>query len=166
MILSDSTIRDLGIVTPCVPAEKFRGKSFGLSHAGYDVRADLEAPRDDWYNYGHVMTPDGDGILLRPGQSILLGVLEMITMPDDVVGYARDKSTWARQGVLTAQAVLEPGWIGHPSLLMVNHGSEDATIVHGEPIAQLVFHQMDRAPERVYGGKYQNQGRGPQGPRC
>ena len=165
MILSDTTIRQLCIVDPCMPAQKFRGKTFGLSHAGYDVRVDIEGGLAEWYGYTHVQTPDGDGVSLKPGQSILLGTLEHFTMPDDVVGYVRDKSTWARQGLFNAQGVLEPGWSGHLSVRVVNHGNEPLTIVHGEPIAQVVFHQMDRTPERLYTGKYSNQQRGAQGAR-
>ncbi len=109
--------------------------------------------------------PDGDGISLDPGQSILVGLQEHFDIPSDVVGYVRDKSTWSRQGLFTAQAVLEPGWKGFMALRIVNLGNEALTIVDREPIAQVVFHKLDRIPERTYTGKYQDQGRGPQGPR-
>jgi dCTP deaminase len=155
------------IVTPCAEPGVFRGKSYGLSSAGYDVRVDLFAngafeqepyPRS-------VMTPDGDGISLEPGKSVLVGLQEHFDMPLDVVGYVRDKSTWSRQGLFTAQAVLEPGWKGYMALRIVNLGNEALTIVDREPIAQVVFHRLESLPDRSYSGKYQGQGRGPQGPR-
>ena len=167
MILSDKTIRDAQIVNPCEEPGTFRGKSYGLSMAGYDVRVDLFAngafdqePRPD-----PVLTPDGEGIWLKPGQSILVGVQEHFDIPSDVVGYVRDKSTWSRMGLLTAQGVLEPGWKGYLALRITNVGPEALTIVDREPIAQVIFHKLDRLPERTYSGKYQGQGRGPQGPR-
>jgi dCTP deaminase len=167
MILSDKTIRRLGIVDPCEEPGKFRGKSYGLSSAGYDVRVDLNAvgslPTEPWPN--PVMTPDGDGISLAPGQSVLVSLREHFDMPLDIVGYVRDKSTWSRMGLLAAQAVLEPGWKGYLTLRIFNLGSEALTIVDGEPIAQVVFHMLEGVPERTYSGKYQGQGRGPQGPR-
>lgn len=167
MILSDKTIRDARIVSPCEEPGVFRGKSYGLSSAGYDVRIDLNIVGDEltepWPD--RVMTPDGDGVLLAPGQSVLISLREHFDIPSDVVGYVRDKSTWSRQGLFTAQAVLEPSWKGYLSLRIVNLGSEPLTIVDGEPIAQVVFHKLDAIPERTYSGKYQGQGRGPQGPR-
>lgn len=164
MILSDQTIRLNGIVTPCEERGKFRGKSFGLSHCGYDIRADLKDV-EDWHEYRHVMTPDGDGIALNPGQSVLLAVREHFSMPPGVVGFVKDKSTWARQGLFTSQAVLEPGWRGYLSIRVANLGSNELVIVDGEPIAQVVFQWIDNVPERTYTGKYQGQERGPQGPR-
>ena len=169
MILSDKTIRDARIVSPCEEPGVFRGKSYGLSCAGYDVRVDLSALRaldtPLEARVPTVMTPDGDGVLLAPGQSVLISLREHFDIPSDVVGYVRDKSTWSRQGLFTAQAVLEPSWKGYLSLRIVNLGSEPLTIVDGEPIAQVVFHKLDAIPERTYSGKYQGQGRGPQGPR-
>lgn len=167
MILPDRTIRANNIVTPCEEPGEFRGKSYGLSPAGYDVRVDLSDAQEMTHGtpYRLVMTPDGDGIALDPGQSVQIGLREHFDMPIGVVGYVRDKSTWSRQGLLTAQAVLEPGWKGFLSLRIVNLGSEALTIVDGEPIAQVVFHRLESIPDRSYSGKYQGQQRGPQGPR-
>lgn len=164
MILSDKSIRRMGLVNPCESPAKFRGKSCGLSCAGYDVRVDLKDPRDSVFDpaCGTVMTPDGDGILLKPGQSTLVGIVEHFNLPGHVMGIVHSKSTWSRQGLFTASAVLEPGWRGYLSLRIVNHGSEDLIIVDREPIAQVVFHLLDGVPERTYSGKYQGQQRGPQ----
>jgi dCTP deaminase len=170
MILSDKAIRLNNIVTPCEEPGKFRGKSYGLSCAGYDVRADLSDMPDyvavgPGTGYSKVMTPDGDGISLKPGQSVLIGLQEHFNVPPGVVGYVRDKSTWSRMGLFTAQAVLEPGWKGYMALRIANLGEEDLTIVDREPIAQVVFHWIDSVPERTYSGKYQGQRRGEHGPR-
>lgn len=167
MILADKTIRANNIVTPCEEPGTFRGKSYGLSSAGYDVRVDLIAvgglPTEPWPD--PVLTPDGEGIQLKPGESVLISLREHFDMPLGVVGYVRDKSTWSRQGLFVAQAVLEPGWKGFLSLRIANLGYESLTIVDGEPIAQVVFHRLESIPDRSYSGKYQGQGRGPQGPR-
>ena len=169
MILSDKTIRRLDIVSPCEEPGRFRDKSYGLSCAGYDVRVDLDLDGGPGVvgmdGCSRVMTPDGDGIALRPGQSALVGLVEHFNMPINAVGYVRDKSTWSRLGLSTAQAVLEPGWKGYMTLRITNLSEDDLTIVDREPIAQVVFHWMDLIPERTYSGKYQGQGRGPQGPR-
>lgn len=163
MILRDRDIRTLGIVSPCEPRTKHRGMSYGLSMAGYDVTCEVITPMD---GYRDTMLVDGSsGIQLKPGQGVLLGVREHFTMPSDVVGFVKDKSTWARQGLVTAQAVIEPGWRGHLSVWVTNNSDDMLSIIDGDPIAQVVFLQMTGEPENLYAGKYQDQGRGPQGPR-
>lgn len=167
-ILADHQIRDLGIMTPCHDRTVFRGMSYGISSAGYDVRANIANTWDVKSNapfLGTTMTPDGDGISLHPGQSILIGVIEHFTMPAEVVGIVHPKSTWTRRGILIANCVLEPGWKGFLTILVLNQGGEDVTIVTGEPIAQVIFHVMASSPENTYSGKYMDSAQGPQGPR-
>ncbi len=164
MILSDKYIRGNNIVSPFHTRTVFRGMSFGLSSCGYDVRANLSS-LDEWYDYGHVQTPDGDGIRLQPGKSVLISIIEHFNMPLNVVGFTNDKSTWARQGLSVGRCVIEPGWKGYLSLRLVNQGEEALTIIQGDPITQIVFHWIDSQPEKTYTGKYQGQQQGPQGPR-
>lgn len=150
------TIRSLGIVQPCEEQGRFRGMSFGLSHCGYDARADMRAAINS-ARYRPVTTPDGDGILLEPGQSALIDLRGYFNMPLDVAGYTRDKSTWARQGLMVSQAVLEPNWKGTLALRIFNVGDDDLAVVEGDPIVQVVFHRIDEVPDTTYSGKYQGQ---------
>ena len=168
MILSSQSIRLHNLVTPCEDRGVFRGMSYGLSACGYDVRADLMHIGDPLVNSGvrrTVTTPDGPGVLLEPGQSILVPLDEYFQLPPNVAGLVKDKSTWARRGLLVNQAVLEPGWSGHGTVRVVNVGTEDLSIIDREPIAQVVFYWLDEPSSQPYTGKYQNQERGPQGPR-
>jgi dCTP deaminase len=167
-ILADHQIRSREIMDPCDDRTVFRGMSYGLSSAGYDVRVDLTnawnmASMD--HDLRTVHTPDGDGIILAPGQSALVGVVEHIHMPVDTTAFVHPKSTWARRGILPAHCVVEPGWKGYLTLLITNHSGEDVTIVDREPIAQIIFHAMSQPPVSSYSGKYQGASRGPQGPR-
>lgn len=169
MILSDQTIRLNKIVTPCEERGKFRGMSFGLSSCGYDCRVDLSPDMivrmSTRSQLRLVSTTDGDGIILSPGKSELVALREHFNMPTGVCGYTRDKSTWARRGLMIAQAVLEPGWKGWMALRVYNVSDDDLVLVNGDPITQVVFHWLDTVPENTYTGKYQGQERGPQGPR-
>jgi len=159
MILSGDTIRSLDIIQPCEEAGKQSGMSYGLGPAGYDIRVAMPAPL---FGYGQVLTPHGSGILLAPGQGVLLGTRELFNMHPLVLGFVKDKSTWARRGLLNAQAVVEPGWRGHLSVFVSNRGDEELAILDGDPIAQVVFHWLDKLPNLGYTGKYQDQGEGPQ----
>lgn len=165
MILSDKTIKLNNILTPCEENGRQRGMSYGLSHCGYDVRASLVNVQADRKAMVKVGDDYASGVVIAPGKSLLIGIREHFNMPTGVAGFVRDKSTWSRQGLFVAQAVLEPGWRGYLTLRVFNGGDEDLTIAEGDPIAQAVFMWMDTVPERTYSGKYQGQERGPQGPR-
>lgn len=139
MILSAQTIRDRVGIEPfserCVHPDT--GMSYGLSIAGYDVRV-------------------REGVMLPPGKFCLASILEHITMPEDALGIVHDKSTLARLGVALQNTVVEPGWRGYLTVEISNHGRRGLILPAGSPIAQIIFHRVDR-PCVPYSGKYQDQ---------
>lgn len=160
MILSAQTIRKLGIFTPFTERGTQNGMSYGLSVAGYDVRIDVDALRPGWDS----CTMDGciHQAALKPGEFLLVSTLEHFAMPDDVMGIVHDKSTWARKGLAVQNTVIEPGWCGHLTLELTNHGPSPILFEHGDPVAQIILHRVDQPVEKIYSGKYQFQPRGPQ----
>ena len=130
-------------------AKQALGMSYGLTAAGYDIRAGDLGLR-------------GQMIYLRPGEFRLIASLERVKIPHDLQVIVHDKSSWARQGLAIQNTVLEPGWEGYITLELSNHGTKTLRILRGQPIAQLVFHQLDVPTDRPYMGKYQNQGSTPQ----
>lgn len=151
MILSAQTIRrfcdQANLITPFCPRTVERGKTFGLSSAGYDVRVEFEA---------------GRMLNIEPGGFVLASTMEHFIMPNTIVGIVHDKSTWARRGLCVQNTVIEPGWRGYLTLELTNHSKEDIVLLRGDPIAQIVFHWLDAATRQPYEGKYQDQPRGPQ----
>ena len=143
MILPAQTIRKLKPILPFHERTVHNGMSFGLSHAGYDVRI-------------------AETIMLWPGPSVLASTIEEFFMPDDLVAFVHDKSSWARKGLSLFNTVIEPGWQGFLTLELVNHSSGALHIEAGSPIAQIVFMRLEQPTETPYTGKYQNQKRGPQ----
>jgi len=128
------------IVEPFAPRTVQNGMSYGLSAAGYDVRS---KQRECFY----------------PGQFWLLSTLEHFWMPDDIVGFVHDKSTWARRGLAVQNTVIEPGWRGHLTLEVTSHARDGGAVIveAGDPIAQIVFHKMAAPAQSPYAGKYQDQ---------
>lgn len=118
------------------------GMSYGLSAAGYDVRIK-------------------DALLLPPGGFALATTVEFVQLPGDLMGQLVDKSSWARRGIAVQNTVFEPGWFGYPTIELSNHNvagsGRQVRIPAGAPIAQLVFHVLDRPTDRPYSGKYQDQ---------
>jgi len=144
MILPAQKIRRLKPVQPFYERTVVNGLSFGLSHAGYDVRI-------------------AETLSLAAGQFSLASTVEEFFMPTDIVAFVHDKSSWARRGLSLFNTVIEPGWIGFLTLELVNHSSDTLFLFEGDPIAQIIFMRLEEPTEKPYSGKYQFQGRGAQG---
>lgn len=143
MILSAQTIRARKIITPHHERSPSHGMTFGLGPAGYDVRV-------------------AETMILHPDEFWLASTVEHFDMPSDLLATIHDKSTWARRGLAVQTTVVEPGWRGHLTLEISNHGGDAIEITAGMPIAQVVFHVLDMPTELPYTGKYQDQEAGPQ----
>lgn len=142
MLLCAATLRIVKPVRPFCERGVIRGRSFGLSVAGYDIRI-AESHR------------------LWGGQFVLGSSLEEFDMPKNLVGLVKDKSSWARQGLSVFNTVIEPGWKGFLTLELKNQSEHFFSILEGDPIAQILFFTTDETTDG-YTGKYQNQEAGPQ----
>lgn len=130
-------------MSPMVEAKQVAfGVSFGLSVAGYDLRI-------------------RQSIVLSPvNRFALASTIEAFHMPDNLVGYVKDKSTWARQALSVFNTVVEPGWKGDAlTLELVYHGRGELHIPAGAGIAQILFHRIEEPAS--YSGKYQGQSAAP-----
>lgn len=156
MIIPPQTIRKMGIVTPCADAYNRGGRSGGLGPAGYDLALDVvdlnpssphpfmeDRLQDDW--------------VLPPGGFALASVHEYISLPPDVIGLIKDKSSWARLGLAVQNTVAEPGWRGYLTLELSNHGPKPIHLSWRVPICQVIFFRMEAPTELPYSGKYQDQ---------
>lgn len=152
MVLTGPQIRAMGILSPHVPRTTislFDGitGSYGESFVGYDIRL-------------------AQRISLIPGFTFLASSFERFTMPTDVVGEVKDKSTWARRGVAVQNTVIEPGWEGYLTLeltwspLFEHPNRAQLLLEAGWPIAQVLF--TTTSGRAQYAGKYQHQGNFPQ----
>lgn len=131
------------------------GVSHGLSEAGYDIRIKQRVVFSRLYNQRivHVSdTVEGD---TKPGRFCLASAMEEFAMPTNLVGYVKDKSSWARRGLSVFNTVIEPGWKGFLTLELVYHGEQDLIIPAGAGIAQVLFEQI--CEDAAYNGKYQHQ---------
>lgn len=145
MILPAQIIRLIKPVTPFHERTKEFGMSYGLSAAGYDIRI-------------------SEAFWLMKNDFKLASSLEEFDMPNNLLAYVKDKSTWARQGLAVQNTVIEPGWKGYLTLELTNHSNIPIRFEKGMPIAQIVFHRLDEPTEQPYDGKYQNQAAGAQLP--
>ena len=142
-VLSAQSIRKRGIFTPFCERTKHNGMTYGLGPAGYDVRIAEDVNLSNSV-YG-------------PLRFAIASTVEHFDMPTDCIAYVKDKSTWARRGLLVQNTVIEPGWRGYLTLELSYEGDGAIHIPSGSPIAQIVFHKLDEPTESPYNGKYQDQ---------
>jgi dCTP deaminase len=155
------------IFEPFSARTKLHGLSYGLSMAGYDIRiaetVTLGAGtgwRSLWNAIKHRVTGKGNLTSFSLASSV-----EHFVMPKNVLGIVHDKSTHVREGITVQNTVVEPGWHGFLTLELTNESARDITILAGTPIAQIVLHLLSGVPDKIYDGKYQGQGAGPQAAR-
>lgn len=141
--------RDQPMIAPFVREKRvINGVSYGLGPASYDVRI-------------------AHDLRLYRGQASLAHTVEDFAMPDNVVGYVIDKSTYARRFVTAFNTLIDPGFVGNLTLELVNLGNDVVNVRTGDPIVQIVFHWLDESTERPYGpgDKYFGQTKAAHGPR-
>lgn len=161
--------------------------SYGLSTAGYDIRAAGEfmvfkpIKYTLWERLKHLftgtpkpvsplsyknITPDlfdrviASEVVVQPGGFLLARSMEYVDMPRDVVAVCIGKSTIARAGWNCLCTPIEPGWDGYITLEFQNTTDRPNIFYAEEGCLQLMFHQLDQDPKTSYkdrGGKYLNQ---------
>lgn len=165
-VLSGHSLRRIKPFEPFEPeSRRAFGRSYGVSHAGYDVRIDRD-------------------LLLWPKGFDLSSTQERFRVPWDCLARVHDKSTNIRVGIAVQNTVAEPNWQGYLTLEIENKTWRFHRIKAGTPIAQIVFERVEfplsvrllrlvwraggwrfgmKDPAPGYaGGKYDNQKRGPQ----
>lgn len=168
MILSGNEIRKNNIFRPFHERTIHNGLSYGVGPAGYDVRVEFDDTEDIEIVVmvnGNIYYFDKDYDCIETQydtQFLLASTIEEFFMPINVLGRVHDKSTWARLGLAVQNTVIEPSWHGYLTLELTAHVSERIILRRGDPIAQIVFDQIEGEVTGYTKGKYQHQSRGPQ----
>lgn len=85
-----------------------------------------------------------DGIVMKPGQTIITHTLEKIELPSDCAGKIEIKSTYARLALtVTASDFCNPGWKGYFPLAISNHSKHTIILHPKEKMLQLSLVQTD-----------------------
>jgi dCTP deaminase len=126
-----------------------------------DVKDDLEDLTE------LVEVPEGQALILHPGEFVLGSTLERVALPDDLVARLEGKSSLGRLGLLihSTAGFVDAGWDGHLTLELSNVANLPITVYPDMKIGQISFLRMSTPAEQPYGSKglgskYQGQ-RGP-----
>ena len=146
-VLSHQSIKEAAILHPfCLRTiHEPTNLSYGCGAASYDIRL-----AEDTNLYKDSVT--------------LASTIEHFTMPHGVCGVVHDKSSLARVGVLVQNTFIDPGWRGYLTLEISYHYlsslpriTKKLELTAGTPIAQIVFHRLDKITQQPYSGQYQDQ---------
>jgi dCTP deaminase len=101
-----------------------------------------------------------DHIIITPNSFALVGTVDAMAIPRDVLVICVGKSTYARCGLIVNVTPLEPEWRGKVTLEISNTTPLPAKVYANEGIAQMIFLKADRVCAVSYAdkaGKYQDQ---------
>lgn len=143
MILTDSNIRKLSeIYNLIVPFSEMN-----LQPASYDLTiGDVDAEQKE----------DGRWEV-KPGESVLISTAERVSIPNNIAGFLKDKSSFLRSGLQIGQGFVDPGFNGNLTVLFINHNSDTIVDLYsGTPFCQIVFAETKGPIEEAYNGHYQN----------
>lgn len=83
-------------------------------------------------------------VRLNPGQFTVVGTLEEVALPNDLMGVVYPRSSLNRRSVsLDVTGVVDANYKGHLILPMMNNSLVPITLLKGERVAQIVFHRLE-----------------------
>ena len=95
-------------------------------------------------------------IAVAPNGFLLVGTVEQVTLPYDLLGMMYLRSTYARRGFMPwFQGIVDPGYRGALTIVLHNLTGELVPIYGDERICHLVFEQLPEPVEQGYEGAYQ-----------
>jgi deoxycytidine triphosphate deaminase len=90
------------------------------------------------------VTLSSDLVVLAPNETVLLMTKERIQLPNNLLATYSPLNSLARQGLMLLNAsVVEPGYKGNLSCVLVNLSSGKIPLRVGERVAKVVFHRLN-----------------------
>ena len=96
-------------------------------------------------------------MVIHPGEHVLLSTMELIGLPDDLVGFIELRSTWARHGLLIPPTIIDAGFTGTVTLGVFNGSRFPILLKPKVRFAHVIFAKTLNRVKNAYSGTYQNQ---------
>jgi deoxycytidine triphosphate deaminase len=99
-----------------------------------------------------------------PGQGGMVLVIssEILHVPKDLVGYASVKTSLSQRGLLALNiGIVDPGWEGPLSAVLVNFGKIDFEIAPGDAFLRLTFQPLEGDEDKTWDAKWSKDEPGP-----
>lgn len=97
----------------------------------------------------------GSEFRLPSGGTVRVVSRELLKLPDGITGHALLKNELCRKGVLALNiGVIDPGFEGPISSILINFGREDFAVKQGAPFLRISFHRCPSSPKAAKSLKY------------
>lgn len=110
-----------------------------------------------------LIIPDGEPLVLHPGDLVLATTLEWLEIADDLIGRIEGRSSLGRLGVIVhgTASIFDAGWKGKPVMELGNLGVVPVLLWPGMRVCAFTFEELSSPAEVPYtskaAGKYVRQ---------
>ena len=126
-----------------------KGKVIKYNFKSYILGEDIPPEEKEFLNI------ENGTYKLAPGESVLLPTYEKIGLSSTIAGLIMPRSSLTRLGIVIQPIYLNPGYVGHCPVLIVNHASFEIEIPfkNGKSprLLQVMFFELTEEPHRTYG---------------
>src|SRR5208337_891789 len=89
--------------------------------------------------------------VVEPSETVIVITKEKLNMPQNLCATYGQLNRLSNRGLLVLNtSIVEPGYMGPLSCVLVNFSSQREALTLGEPVAKLNFHQLNSEPEVKY----------------
>lgn len=111
-----------------------------------------------YYDLSQSTTPvsvgEGENILLKPKQTIVLITMESLRLPPNILGRILTKGILFSLGILPVNTYADPGFSGRLGIVFHNLSNSYIRITQGDPIAKIEFSRLQEPVSRPYEGQH------------
>ena len=118
-----------------------------LTSIGYDLRA----------KQFYMGNGAEDSVTLLPNESAFVESVEIVSMPNDLLGKVYLKNSRIRLGLTLDAPVYQPGHKTRIYFRVTNVSADSITLYAGDKYAMVVFEQLEEEPEQTYNGVFRDE---------
>ncbi len=122
---------------------------------GADFVVDPSNP--EHVNNEYVLEKSAEGNIIKPHEQVLMSTIEYLKMPDTLMGFVEQRSTWARHGLMLPPTIIDAGFEGNITLEVFNSSSHGILLRPGMRFAHVIFAATLNKVSNDYKGKYLGQ---------
>ena len=73
-----------------------------------------------------------------------------------IIAFAHVKTTLTKRGIMATNiGVIDPGYVGYISTLLINFGNTDFSVVNGDPGLRVTFHRLSEVVNEIAEGSHE-----------
>jgi len=91
------------------------------------------------------------GLILKPGDYVLVKTIEKVNMPDNIAAICRPRTTLQRSGVILITGATDPGYYGELTFAMCNMGKNNFKLELGARIVRILFFEVSEVISQYRG---------------